>query len=154
MPLFSVEFDDLFLFGTQGLHLDMRYEANTTAIKGTLFGGSTPGAELTESPTAPDYKEIAKVIKATTHANAYLKGAPMYEKKREVKNGLCWYMRPDVVVVPKSTEDVSKIIKICRHYKVPISVRSGGHSYICGSTREGKLIHWHEAWLLHSCVIW
>ena len=44
---------------------------------------------------------------------------------------MCTRLFPDIIVVPKSTEDVSKIVKVARHFKSPISVRSGGHSYIC-----------------------
>ena len=38
--------------------------------------------------------------------------------------------------MPKSTEDVANIVKISRRYKVPLSVRSGGHSYICANIKN------------------
>jgi hypothetical protein len=88
---------------------------------------------------SPNYKEVAKVIKSSTLADVHMKGSVMYEKRRELKNGMCKYIYPDLVVVPKSTEDVSKIIKVANHYNTPISVRSGGHSYTCQSVKPGNL---------------
>ena len=87
----------------------------------------------------PDYGEVAKVIKASTFANVYMKGSSMYEKRRVLKNGMCMNIYPDMVVVPKSTEDVSQIIKAASHYHIPISVRSGGHSYTCQSVKPGSV---------------
>ena len=89
--------------------------------------------------TSPLYRDISKLIRSTSTASVYHKGSPYYEKRRQVKNGLCTNIYPDLVVVPKSTMDVSKIVKISRHYQVPISVRSGGHSFLCTSTRPGNI---------------
>ena len=86
----------------------------------------------------PNYREVAKVIKASSFADVHMKGSLMYEKRRELKNGMCKYIYPDMVVVPKSTEDVSTIVKTAAHYKTPISVRSGGHSYTCQSVKPGS----------------
>ena len=41
--------------------------------------------------------------------------------------------------MPKSTEDVSEIVKITNEFNVSISVRSGGHSYTCTSIRQGEM---------------
>ena len=84
------------------------------------------------------YTKVANAIRTTTFANVYRKGSTMYEMKREVKNGLCRFMRPNLIAVPKSTQDVSKIVKIARYYHIPISVRSGGHSFICQSIKNGN----------------
>ena len=89
---------------------------------------------------SPLYRDISKLIRSTSTASVYHKGSPYYEKRRKVKNGLCANIYPDLVVVPKSTIDVSKIVKISRHYQVPISVRSGGHSFICTSTKPGNIV--------------
>ena len=90
------------------------------------------------SYTSPFYKQISDVIRSKTHAYVHLKGSPIYEKRRRVSNGLCANIYPDIVVVPKSTEDVSQIVQISRNYQVPISVRSGGHSFLCQSTKPGS----------------
>ena len=74
------------------------------------------------------YLAIGRVIRARSSANVYHKGSIKYNKRRIVHNALCKTMFPDLVVVPKSTIDVSTIIKISRYYGVPLSVRSGGHS--------------------------
>ena len=83
------------------------------------------------------YSEIAHHISLTTNARAYLPGTTGYNKRRKVSNGLCNAMFPDLIVVPKTTMDVSKIVQISRHYKVPITVRSGGHSFLCSGTKSG-----------------
>ena len=83
----------------------------------------------------PDYEKVHHEIKSSTGSEVYLKGSPAYNKKRIVENGLCNNRLPDLVVVPKSTRDVSSIVKISRKYNIPLSVRSGGHSYICASIK-------------------
>ena len=88
----------------------------------------------------PLYRDISKAIRSTTKASVYHKGSSIYEKRRKVSNGLCANIFPDLVVVPKLTEDVSKVVQISRHYQVPISVRSGGHSFVCTSTKPGNII--------------
>ena len=99
-----------------------------------------PSPTKTNSASPPDYTEVARVLRTTTFADVYMKGSSMYEKRRKLKNGMCKYLLPHLVVVPKSTLDVSNIIKIASHYHTPISVRSGGHSYTCQSIKSGKLI--------------
>ena len=84
------------------------------------------------------YNEIGSVIKLKTRAGVYLKGSFIYNKRRQVRNGACNNIYPDLVAVPKSTKDVSKLVSIARYYKVPISVRSGGHSFLCQSTKPGR----------------
>ena len=85
----------------------------------------------------PKYSKIAKQFQYYTNANVYVKGSQLYYKKRKIHNGLCNYMFPDVIVEPKSTFDVSQIVRICRDKNVSISIRSGGHSYVCTSIRNG-----------------
>ena len=90
--------------------------------------------------TYVNYSEIIKSLEHSTNANVYVKGSHLYNTKRRIHNGLCDNLFPDVIVEPKSTYDVSEIVKIARRVNVPISVRSGGHSYICGSIRNGMNI--------------
>ena len=91
-----------------------------------------------QSHNSPLYNEIGRAIKYKTRAGVYLKGSFIYKKRRQVRNGACANIYPDVIVVPKSTRDVSKIVSIARYYNVPISVRSGGHTYMCQSTKPGN----------------
>ena len=81
---------------------------------------------------------ISNNIRLTTRADVHVKGSSSYEIRRKVSNGLCQSIFPDLVVVPKSTDDVSKIVQIARRYNVSISIRSGGHSFICTSIKPGK----------------
>ena len=83
----------------------------------------------------PDYKKIYHDIKSITGSEVYLKGSYAYNQKRIVENGLCNNRFPDLVVVPKSTKDVAWIVKISKKYNIPLSVRSGGHSYICANIK-------------------
>ena len=86
-----------------------------------------------------DYNKMARLLHSITNSNVYTKGSPSYNRKRKVHNGLCNNIFPDLIVEPKTTYDVSQIVKIARSNNVPISVRSGGHSYVCSSTRNGKI---------------
>ena len=138
-----------FLPNTRGLHLDMREEFPFFDGNAISTPFQTPHdvfkTNFKPAPVEPirnlppDYKEVARVIKTTTLADVHMKGSLMYEKRRKLKNGMCNYIHPDLVVVPKSTEDVSKIVKTASHYHVPLSVRSGGHSYTCQSIKPGNL---------------
>ena len=87
--------------------------------------------------TATIYNHIASVIRSQTKSYVYLKGKNFYERRRKVKNGLCKYIFPDIVVAPKSTPGASQIIKIVMDFDVPISVTSDGHSFLCQSTKPG-----------------
>ena len=87
--------------------------------------------------TATIYKHIASVIRSQTKSYVYLKGKNFYERRRKVKNGLCKYIFPDIVVAQKSTPGVSQISKMVRDFDVPIIVRSDGHRFLCRSIKPG-----------------
>lgn len=84
------------------------------------------------------YVKIANHISLTTKAKTYLRGSPKYSKHQRTNNGLCNHLFPHLIAVPKTTQDVSKIVQISNRYQVPISVRSGGHSFICASIKPGN----------------
>ena len=92
----------------------------------------------TDTQTQSDMKIVSHIIKSCTRANVHMQGSESYKAAQKVHNGLCRNILPDIIVAPESTEDVSRIVKISRHYATPISVRSGGHSYICNGIRHGK----------------
>ena len=71
--------------------------------------------------------------------DAYHQGERMFDVYRLTKNGECNHIKPWAIVRPKDTQDVSTVIKVVRKLNLPISVRSGGHSYICQSTRAGTV---------------
>ena len=93
----------------------------------------------TDTQTRSDMKIVSHIIKFCTRANVHMQGSESYKAAQKVHNGLCRNILPDIIVAPESTEDVSRIVKISRHYATPISVRSGGHSYICNGIRHGKI---------------
>jgi len=76
-------------------------------------------------------------LKRSIKGDVFAKGSINYEKRRLIHNGLCTKIYPDIIVVPESTNDVSAIVKITNKHKVAISIRSGGHSYTCQSTKQG-----------------
>ena len=57
---------------------------------------------------------------------------------RQVYNGEC-INTPDIVVVAGSREDVAEVVRFVVEAGVELSVRSGGHSYSCSSSRPGGL---------------
>ena len=79
-------------------------------------------------------------LKLRLSGGIFRKGSKAYENRRNVHNGLCDKIFPDYIIVPESAEDVSIIIKAANDYKLPISVRSGGHSYTCQSIKTGMVI--------------
>ena len=83
-----------------------------------------------------DYEIVYREIKSYTYSDVYQKGSRNYKRRKRTQNGWCSHISPDLIVVPKSTEDVANIVKISRRYKVPLSVRSGGHSYICANIKN------------------
>ena len=123
---------------TEKIGCDKRMRKNSK-IKLTLFMAIL-SLQVSSSSfhTSSLYKHISKVLRKETNAYVYLRGSPYYEKRRKVKNGLCKYIFPDMVVAPKSSEDVSIIVKTARKFNVPISVRSGGHSFLCQSIKPGR----------------
>ena len=103
----------------------------------TFSTQSSPRYHIT---THSNYSEIITLLEHSTHANVYIRGTYLYNRKRRIHNGLCHNLFPDLIVEPKTNYDVSQIVKITRYYGVPISVRSGGHSYICTSIKTGEFI--------------
>ena len=90
---------------------------------------------ITKSASSQYYIEE---LRKSLNGSILIKGTLEYEERRLVHNALCETMYPDLIALPKSTLDVSNILKITNIYDVPISVRSGGHSYTCTSIKQGK----------------
>jgi FAD/FMN-containing dehydrogenase len=82
---------------------------------------------------------IALQLDKAMYGNAYAKGTPEYEHRRPVHNGACRHIYPAIVVVPHNTEDVSLAVKAAVHHGLPVSFRSGGHSFICQGIRQDAL---------------
>ena len=82
---------------------------------------------------------VAKEIDHSISGNVYPRGTYHYAMRRIVHNGLCRYRFPDMVAVPRSTDDVSRIMQAARAYGFEVSVRSGGHSFLCNNIKDGGI---------------
>ena len=98
----------------------------------------TPHINIRNIEINSGIKLFSHIIQYSTSAKAHIKGTKLYMKFQTVHNGLCKDIFPDVIVIPSSTTDVSKIVKVTRRYNIPISIRSGGHSYICSNIKQGR----------------
>ena len=98
----------------------------------------TPSLD-TEVETESKIKLLSHLIESSTNSKVISKNSrEEFDKARVVHNGLCKHIVPNVIVMPTSTNDVSKVMKIVRKFNVPISIRSGGHSYICSNIKQGR----------------
>lgn len=86
-------------------------------------------------------KLVAHIIKFSTNSKVLLMDSREFNNTRVVHNGLCKNILPNIIVIPTSTNDVSRIVRVVRKFKIPISIRSGGHSYICSNIKQGKAIY-------------
>ena len=82
---------------------------------------------------------LYKALRTSIKGQVFAKGTYAYEAHRLVHNGGCRHIYPAYVVRPESTEDVSAIVKVATEWGVPLSVRSGGHSYQCTGTKHGSI---------------
>lgn len=83
-------------------------------------------------------KLVSHLIKFSTNSRVLLRNSREFNSARVVHNGLCKNIIPNIIVIPTSTKDVSRIVRVVRIFKIPISIRSGGHSYICSNIKQGK----------------
>ncbi len=70
------------------------------------------------------------------------RGEPGYEQARL---GAIWNARkparyPDAIVVARDEDDVAAAVKLAREREQPVSVRSGGHSWIADAVRDGGVL--------------
>ena len=84
-----------------------------------------------------DLTFVANQITSQSQADVHLPGTSGFEKHRLVNNGLCNSIKPGLLVRPRTTKDVSTIVRVARRFGLEISVRSGGHSYTCTNLRQG-----------------
>ena len=62
-----------------------------------------------------------------------------FEKVIKVKNGMCKGLEPGLVARPINAAEVAMCVVAAREFNFSISVRSGGHSYICQSSKSNSL---------------
>ena len=79
-------------------------------------------------------EELVEKVKGKVILSSY----PEYTQITKVHNGDC-INKPVVVVVPESEKDVVEVVKLVSHQSLELSVRSGGHSYACTSSKVGGI---------------
>ena len=124
---------DLFVLGLKTDSLILKLVPLLTLLSNTLTPHLNSNVGLNSN-----IKMVAHIIKHSTDAKVHLFGTSPYKIAQKMHNGLCKNIFPDLIVVPSSTQDVSKIVKITRRHDTSISIRSGGHSYICSSIKQGR----------------
>lgn len=53
-------------------------------------------------------------------------------------NADCSGILPSIIIRPKSDEDIARTVQRSASLGIPVSVRSGGHSYVCDSIKQGS----------------
>lgn len=77
---------------------------------------------------------------ASHHIPVYTFGDPEYEKATATGNLMYRYSRPLCIVQPELPIHVQHIVKEAKARNIPITIRSGGHSYSGSSTADGSSI--------------
>lgn len=88
------------------------------------------------TPRTPDWRTLAARINGTVrrpddagYATAYRLFDPRFDR-----------IRPQAVVTVGAADDVAQCIAFATRYGLPLSIRSGGHSYLGASTGTGLVI--------------
>ena len=101
-------------------------------------------AILLPQETSASSSQSIRAIEDNLRAHGF--GGPVYpihtypyEKYRKVKNGACNVLYPLIIIRPVSTKDVAIGIQVATSMHLPVSVRSGGHGYLCNNIKNGSL---------------
>ena len=81
---------------------------------------------------------LSEKLRKSVIGDVFSNTDPVYNVRRAVKNGGC-HNRPLLILTPLDEKDVAVGVKFAREEGLEISVRSGGHSYTCTSSRAGGL---------------
>ncbi|MGH8631599.1 MAG: FAD-binding oxidoreductase [Burkholderiales bacterium] len=76
------------------------------------------------------------------NAETYVRGEGGYETQRR---GAVWQALkparfPDVIVQAETKADITETLRYARERRLPIAVRSGGHSYVASFLRDGGIL--------------
>ena len=80
-----------------------------------------------------------KLERACNLDDVHPKGTKSYEDLQKVRNGACNNRFPKIIVRPETTADVACVVKFASKNDIEISVRSGGHSAVCGGIKDNAL---------------
>jgi len=87
--------------------------------------------------TGGDVDQALQELQGQT-GEVYVPGTSGYQSRKLVMNAACTD-EPAIIVVPNTDLDVAAAVKAAKNSGLPLSVRSGGHSYTCNSIKQGSL---------------
>jgi FAD/FMN-containing dehydrogenase len=93
----------------------------------------------TTTATAPNLARSLHELGQDLQGQLVLPGSDDYEAGRQVHN-LAFQRHPIAIVRPASTADVALAVQFARTNRLPLAVRSGGHSVAGHSTTDGVVI--------------
>ena len=107
-------------------------------------GSSTPtgrtspsGSTRPSGPPAPaDWNALARGL----HGTLVRPDDTHYDTARRLYNTRFDGQRPAAVAYVAHTSDIAECLAYARHARVPVSIRSGGHSYAGWSSGNGRLV--------------
>ena len=81
----------------------------------------------------------AQALRSQMTANVFLPGDARYEAARRIWNGAV-ATRPALTAMCETREDVQSSVRAARTYRLPLSVRGGGHDWVGQALRDGGLV--------------
>src|SRR5271156_3990211 len=78
-------------------------------------------------------------LRASVGCDVLIAGHPDYDSVRRVWNGMIDRM-PSVAVRPSSIVEVMQVVRFAREMRIPVTVKSGGHSVSGKSVADGALL--------------
>ena len=90
----------------------------------------------------PDFVIIHALTRMGFSGTVHPRGGypdPGYARYRRVANGACNSRFPRIIVRPLDEVDVAAAVRVATKFKLDLSVRSGGHGYVCNSIKHDGL---------------
>jgi FAD/FMN-containing dehydrogenase len=128
----------------RGLAFGSATLASGCVTTGTPPSPSTPSASVTAIPTAspaptavsPDWDALRSALRDGLVRSS----DPTYDAARVLYNTRFDGVRPLAIARCATVDDVRECIRFARAYRIPLALRSGGHSYGGWSTGQGLVI--------------
>ncbi|MCT9928877.1 FAD-binding oxidoreductase [Planotetraspora sp. A-T 1434] len=114
--------------------MDRRSFLRVSALAGTVVVSGTAAAQA--GPRTPDWAALARGLEG----RLIRPGDSSYDQARRVFNTAYDAVRPAAVAYCKNPADVAECVSFARKFGVPVTSRSGGHSYAGWSTGPGLVI--------------
>src|SRR5260370_5332325 len=84
-------------------------------------------------------RAAARDLRALLQSEVSLPGEPAYERARQIVNGAVNHS-PSLFVFCERSKDVQEAVRIARSYRLPLSVRGGGHDWAGRALRDQRLV--------------